>query len=110
VVLPTAVAGLMLVAGSCGCGKRLKFDAAAIRGRCDVVAGLEITREQALCIARLAGLKDRKQCRLAVDDRVAGDPPVPVFRIAEPCTGLGLSIAKADGRVVEVEAHDAVAR
>jgi len=101
--------GLAVLASACG-GRPLKFDELAIQRKCAVVQGAAIDRQQALCMAKLAGLKDRKRCPLQTTELNEGEPPEPVFWVREPCTAVGIFVAKSDGRVVAVELDGSVAR
>jgi hypothetical protein len=99
----------MVLAASCATGKKLGFDAAAIRERCAVERGVELTEEQALCIAALAGLKNKKKCPSEVSETTDPADGSPVYRVRESCAEVGLLIARADGRIVGVELGDSVA-
>jgi hypothetical protein len=97
------------LATSCATGKKLGFDADAIRERCAVERGVELTEEQALCIAGLAGLKNKKKCPSEVSEATDPADGSPVYRVRESCAEVGLLIARADGRIVGVELGDSVA-
>jgi hypothetical protein len=98
------VSSILLLAG---CAGGLRFDARTIEKRCGVSATVELDRQQAVCMARLAGLKETRRCPLAVGETTEGPP---AFRVRETCSGLAVSISKADKSVVVVELGRVIAR
>lgn len=97
------IVALLVPVATASCGRRLRFDAERIESKCGVTQELELSREQARCVARLAGLRDGRKCPLElkqVDDGAGGDE---VWQIRESCGAMGLQIAARDGRVVAVE-------
>jgi hypothetical protein len=90
---------------ACG-GSAVKRDAARLETRCDVVQGQAVTEEQARCIARLFGVVESERCPLEVDrpERFAR----PVFRVRESCSGLGVIVSEADGRVLALTSGDRI--
>ena len=99
----------LLLTTSCGGGKQLKFNPAAIRSKCDVMHGVELTEQQALCIAGLAGLKNKKKCPSEISESRDPADGAAAYLIRENCSEVALWIARASGRVVAVELGDAVA-
>jgi hypothetical protein len=95
---------LALIAAGCA-GRPLKFDESKIERKCGVEPGVEIVEDQARCIARLAGLRDKKRCPLVTnrEDGASG----PVLRVAESCGTAALHLA-GNGRVVAVELGEAI--
>jgi hypothetical protein len=104
--LGIAVAGLMTLAG---CAGGLRFDARTIERRCGVVAGTELSREQAVCMARLAGLKESRRCPFEIAD-VRDPDRGDAFRVRESCSGLAVSISRSDATVIVVELDRVIAR
>ena len=51
-----------------GCTRPLKFNDKKIRNKCDIADAVELTPDQALCVGRLAGLKDKRNCPLEVHE------------------------------------------
>lgn len=101
-----ALAFLVLAAG---CAVGLRFDARTIERRCGVVAGTELSRDQAVCMARLAGLKESRRCPFEIAD-VRDPERGDAFRVRESCSGLAVSISRSDATVVVVELDRVIAR
>ena len=100
---------LALVLAPAGCAKKLKYDAARIEKRCPAEPGAPLTAERARCIARVAGLRDKKRCPMVVDVLVGDDGAPRAHRVRESCSGLGIEI-DGIGRIVAVEYGSAVSR
>jgi hypothetical protein len=105
-----AAATLVAVAlPSAACfGRKLKFNEAKLAKRCGVTAGVRLTEDRALCIARLAGLRDTRKCPLEIAGMPAEDRPDGVYHVRESCGAVGLFITLEGGRVVGVELGTAV--
>ena len=89
-------------------GKGLKFDAERLQRKCDVTAGVELTQDQASCIAKVAGLKEGKKCPFEIvesTDEVQG----PVYDVLESCSGIGIRIRKTSGEILRVDFGEAAA-
>jgi len=106
--IAVTIASIAILLGP-SCGRELKFDDKKIARKCKVALGPTLTREQAVCIARLAGLHDGKRCPFDVTELATDQPDDAAFRVRETCGSLGLLLAD-DGRVAAVEVGDAVAR
>jgi hypothetical protein len=100
---------LFVLVATTGCGRRLRFDAERIQRKCGVTQGVELSRDQARCVARLAGLRDGRKCPLDLTEVDGGAGGDVVWQVRESCGGVGLQIAAQDGRVVAVELGEAVA-
>ena len=97
----------LLVAALSGCGgSAVKKDTKRLKNKCDVVRGDPVSAEDARCIAKLHGIKDKKSCPMEVDQ--PADFPESVFRVRESCNGLGVIVAKANGRVLAIVAYDEI--
>jgi len=92
-----------------GCSRPLKFNEKRIRNKCEISDAVELTPDQARCVGRLAGLKDKRDCPLQVHEVAHGASAQPAYDVRDSCGGIGLRVIKADGRVVAVEVGDAVA-
>ena len=103
-----AVALLACLLSAACLGKGLRYDAERLRKKCKLSAGAEVTRDQARCIAKVAGLKEGRKCPFVIEERSAGAAG-EVFDVHESCSGIGLSIARASGEVVRVDFGEASA-
>jgi len=89
----------LLVLG--GCGRRLGFDVERLHRKCGIVSGVELDARQARCVARVAGLRDRRKCPLELTEHETAHGTV--FRARESCAEVGLEIDARTGRIVAVE-------
>jgi len=90
-------------------GKGLKFDAERLQRKCELTAGVEVTHDQARCIAKVAGLKEGRKCPFEIvesTDEVQG----PVYDVTESCSGIGIRVRKASGEILGVDFGEAVAQ
>jgi hypothetical protein len=86
-----------------GClGKGLEFDEQRLRTRCALGEQVEVTRQQALCIAKLAGLKEKRKCPFEIEEGTL-EGQGPFWGIRESCSGIGIHIDRATGAIVGVE-------
>jgi hypothetical protein len=103
----TPLLALVLAAALAGCGgSAIKRDTRRLHSRCDVVRGTAVSEEQARCIAKLYGVKDKKRCPVQVDR--PHDFGASVYRIRESCNGLGVVVAESSGRVLALVAGDEI--
>ncbi len=101
------VLAVTLLAGIPACGgSAIKRDTKRLKNKCNIVRGDPVSEEQARCIGRLFGVKNRKRCPMRVDR--PDSFPEPVYRVRENCDGLGIVIAASDGRVLAIVAGDDV--
>ena len=91
------------------CKRPLKFNEQRLQKKCGVDGRTELTRDQARCMARLAGLRDKKKCPLEIAGIELGESGVPAWIVEEGCGELALTISRADGRVLVVRAGSAEA-
>jgi hypothetical protein len=97
---------LVFLAAGCWTGRSLKFDEERLRDKCEVTPGAEIDEERARCIARLAGLRDKRRCPLEAVETEDGS----AWRMRESCSGITIRIDRSDGSVSAVRlGEDAVA-
>ena len=102
-VASVAASAVLVVA----CAGGLRFDARTLERRCGVAAGVDLNEEQAVCMAKLAGLEQSRRCPFEVSETTDGPA---AFRVRESCSGLALSISKHDASVVVVELGRVIAR
>jgi len=102
-VVVSILLAVCLALPSCTGGRPLKFDTERIAKKCSVDGTDEISQDQALCIAKLAGLKPSRNCPLDLREADLGDDEVPVFVVHQICSGTGVSIDRASGKIVAVE-------
>lgn len=101
------VLAALLVAALTGCGgSAVKQDTKRLKNKCDVVRGDPVSMEEARCIAKLHGIKDKQSCPVEVDR--PADFRESVFRVRESCNGLGVIIAESSGRVLAIVAYDEI--
>lgn len=113
--LPGSVRGLapaacvLLALATMACASSLRFEADRLERRCDLAAGTELSARQAVCVGRLAGLKDTRRCPLEVTELAPDATGEPAYEIRETCGKLALRITRTGGEVIGVRVGDAVA-
>ena len=100
-----SVAVLAASAVACG-GSALKKDARRLKSKCDVVRGDPVSEEDALCIGKIYGIVERRDCPIEIE-RV-DNFPVPAFRVVESCSGLAVIVAEPNGRVLALMSGDEI--
>ena len=100
---PWAVALLLACLLFPGClGKGLKFDAERLQRKCKLTDGVDVTHDQALCIAKVAGLKQGRKCPFEIEERI-DQGARPVYDVTESCSGISIRIVRASGEIVGVD-------
>ena len=90
----------LLLPALAGCGRALGYDARRLERKCEVIAGVELSAEQARCVARVAGLRDGRKCPLRQIELETASGTV--YRFEESCAEVGLEVDGRTGRVVAV--------
>jgi hypothetical protein len=93
---------LALVCTACF-GTAARRDRRELRERCGV-SGSPVDEQQARCIAEVFGVQDKARCPMRVERQERNEGPV--YRVFEDCTGLGVLVEEATGRVVAVVRGD----
>ena len=92
-----SVAALAASIIACG-GSAIKKDTRQLEKKCDIVRGDPVSEEDALCIGKIYGIIERRDCPIEID-RVDSFN-VPAFRVLESCSGLAVIVAEPTGRVL----------
>ena len=105
--LSAPVLVVMLAAAVPGCGgSAIKKDTRLLKNMCSIVRGDPVSEEEARCIGKVYGIKNKKSCPLEVDR--PGGFREPVYRVRESCNGLGVVVAESSGRVLAIVADDEI--
>jgi hypothetical protein len=86
----------------CCLGKGLKFDAERLQRKCKLTEGVDVTHDQARCIAKVAGLKQGRKCPFEIEERI-DEGEQPVYDVTESCSGISIRIVRASGEIVGVD-------
>lgn len=89
-------------------GKGLKFGAERLHKKCKLTEGVQVTHDQARCIAKVAGLKEGRKCPFEIVE-TNDDLQGPVYDVQESCSGIGIRIRKASGEILGVDFGEAAA-
>ena len=107
--VPWGVVALLacLVLPAC-LGKGLKYDAERLQQKCKLTEGVELTHDQARCIAKVAGLKQGRKCPFEIVE-LTDDVQRSVYDVHESCSGVGIRIDRASGEILGVDFGEAAA-
>jgi len=90
-----------LVSPAC-LGKGLKYDAERLQRKCKLTAGVDVTEDQARCIAKVAGLKQGRKCPFEVE-ALTDETRRSVYDVRESCSGISIRIDRSSGEIVGVD-------